>query len=216
MNKKLGFGCMRLPILNKEDQTSFDYEKINELFDTFIEKGFTYFDTAYTYHSYTCESAVRKCLVERHKRDEFTITTKLPMRDIKTADDQEKIFNEQLENCGVEYFDYYMLHNIGANSYKTAQKLDSFAFGVEKKKQGKIKNFGFSFHDTPELLEEILKEHSEQVDFVQLQINYIDWENPAIKSRECYEIARKYNKPIIVMEPVKGGTLANVPEDAEK
>lgn len=134
MGKKLGFGCMRLPVLDKDDQTSFDYAKINKLFDTFIEKGFTYFDTAYTYHSYTCESAVRKCLVERHKRDEFTITTKLPMRDVKTAEDQEKVFNEQLENCGVEYFDYYMLHNIGANSYKTAQSLDSFSFGVEKKK----------------------------------------------------------------------------------
>ena len=115
MAKKLGFGCMRLPILDKDDQTSFDYEKINELFDTFIEKGFTYFDVAYTYHNYQAEKAVKKCLVERHKRDEFTLTTKLPMRDIKTVEDQEKVFNEQLENCGVDYFDYYLLHNIGAN-----------------------------------------------------------------------------------------------------
>lgn len=216
MAKKLGFGCMRLPILDKDDQTSFDYEKINELFDTFIEKGFTYFDVAYTYHNYQAEKAVKKCLVERHKRDEFTLTTKLPMRDIKTVEDQEKVFNEQLENCGVDYFDYYLLHNIGANSYKTAQKLDSFDFGLDKKKKGQIKNFGFSFHDTPELLEEILKEHADQIDFVQLQINYIDWENPAVQSKKCYEVARKYNKPIIVMEPCKGGTLANIPEEAEK
>ena len=216
MEKKLGFGCMRLPILDQDDQTSFDYEKINKLFDTFIEKGFTYFDVAYTYHSYHAESAMKKCLVERHKRDEFTLATKLPMRDVKTVEDQEKVFNEQLENCGVDYFDYYLLHNIGANSYKTVQKLDSFNFGLDKKKKGFIKHFGFSFHDTPELLEEILKEHADQIDFVQLQINYIDWENPAVQSKRCYEIVRKYNKPIIVMEPVKGGTLANIPEEAEK
>jgi predicted aldo/keto reductase-like oxidoreductase len=213
MAKKFGFGCMRLPLLDKDDQTSFDYETINKLVDTFLEKGFTYFDTAYTYHSYRGEEAVREALVKRHNRDEFTLATKLPMRDIKTLEDQERIFNEQLENCGVTYFDYYLLHNMGVNAYKTACEFDSFSFGLKKKKEGKIKNFGMSFHDSPQLLDEILTAHPE-LDFVQLQINYIDWENPGIQSRRCHEVARKHNKSIIVMEPCKGGTLAIVPEKA--
>lgn len=215
MNKKFGFGCMRLPLLAKSDQTSFDTETINNMVDTFLARGFTYFDTAYTYHSYMGEEAVREALVKRHKRGEYTLATKLPMRDLQTADDQEKIFNEQLEKCGVEYFDYYLLHNIGVMAYKKACELDSFGFIANKKRVGKIKEAGISFHDTPELLDEILTAHPE-LDFVQLQINYIDWENPGIQSRRCYEVARKHNKPIMVMEPCKGGTLAFIPEEAEK
>ncbi|EGW41566.1 aldo/keto reductase [Desulfosporosinus sp. OT] len=215
MEKKLGFGCMRLPLFDKNDQTSIDTETLNELVDTFLGKGFTYFDTAYVYHSYMSEDVMREALVKRHKRDEFAFATKLPMRDVKTVKDQEKVFNEQLEKCGVEYFDYYLLHNIGVMSYKKACELDSFGFGINKKKEGKIKNLGMSFHDTPELLDEILTAHPE-LDFVQLQINYIDWENPSIQSRRCYEVARKHSKPIIVMEPCKGGSLALVPEKAEK
>ncbi|KGK92040.1 Fe-S oxidoreductase [Desulfosporosinus sp. HMP52] len=214
MDKKLGFGCMRLPLLDKDDQTSFDLETLNKLVDTFIERGFTYFDTAYVYHGYLSEEIMREALVKRHHRDSFALATKLPMRDVKTVADQETVFNEQLENCGVEYFDYYLLHNIGVISYKKACELDSFSFGINKKKEGKIKSFGMSFHDTPELLDEILTAHPE-LDFVQLQINYIDWENPSIQSRRCYEIARKHNKPIIVMEPCKGGSLALVPEKAD-
>jgi len=216
MEKKLGFGCMRLPILNENDKTSFDYNQMNKMFDIFIERGFTYFDTAYTYHNYSCEKALKKCLVERYSRDKYTITTKLPMRELKKYEDQERIFNEQLNNCGVEYFDYYMLHNIGINTYKTAKMLDSFDFGLRKKKEGKIKKFGFSFHDTPELLGEILEKHHEKIDFVQLQINYIDWNSSTIRAKECYDVARKYNKKIIVMEPIKGGTLAKVPKKAEE
>lgn len=215
MDKKFGFGCMRLPLLDKDDQTSFDTETFNKLVDTFLEKGFTYFDTAYVYHSYRSEDAVRKSLVKRHRRDEFKLATKLPMRDFKSAEDMERIFNEQLEKCGVDYFDYYLLHNMGANAYKKACEFDSFGFGRRKKQEGKIKNFGISFHDTPELLDEILTAHPE-LDFVQLQINYIDWENPGIQSGRCHEVARKNGKPIIVMEPCKGGNLALVPEKAEK
>ncbi|KLU64915.1 photosystem I iron-sulfur center [Desulfosporosinus acididurans] len=215
MGKQLGFGCMRLPLLDKNDQTSVDKETVNKLVDTFLEEGFTYFDTAYVYHSYMSESIMREALVKRHKRDEFELATKLPMRDVKTVEDQEKVFNEQLEKCGVEYFDYYLLHNLGVITYKKACELDSFGFGMTKKKEGKIKSLGMSFHDSPELLDEILTAHPE-LDFVQLQINYIDWENPSIQSRRCYEVARKHNKPIIVMEPCKGGSLALVPEKAEK
>lgn len=215
MDKKFGFGCMRLPLLDQNDQTSFDTETFNKMVDTFLEKGFTYFDTAYVYHGYRSEDAVRESLVKRHPRDEFELATKLPMRDFQSAEDMERIFNEQLEKCGVDYFDYYLLHNIGVNAYKKACQFDSFGFGQRKKQEGKIKNFGMSFHDTPGLLDEILAAHPE-LDFVQLQINYIDWENPGIQSRRCHEVARKHGKPIIVMEPCKGGNLAFVPEKAEK
>lgn len=134
---------------------------------------------------------------------------------LKKKEEQETIFNEQLEKCGVDYFDYYLLHNIGVSHYEVAKKFDSFKFIEEKKKEGKIKNIGFSFHDSAELLDKVLSEHPE-VDFVQLQINYLDWDNESIQSRKCYEVAEKHNKPVIVMEPVKGGTLAKIPEKAEK
>ncbi|EHI99082.1 aldo/keto reductase [Clostridium sp. DL-VIII] len=214
--KKLGFGCMRLPLLNKEDQTSFDYELINKLFDTYLEKGFTYFDTAYTYHSYHCEKAIRKALVERHPRDSFQLATKLPLRDFKDSEDMEHIFNEQLTNCGVDFFDYYLLHNMGSNVYEKCCKYGAFDFVQRKKAEGKIRVVGMSFHDIPELLEEILSKYGDGVDFVQLQINYVDWEQPNVQSRRCLEIANKYNKPVTVMEPCKGGTLVNIPEEAEK
>ncbi len=203
MIRKLGFGCMRLPLLDKDDQTSFDTETLNKMVDMFLERGFTYFDTAYTYHGFKSEDAIREALVKRHNRDEFTLATKLPPRILHAVEDQEKIFNEELEKCGVEFFDYYLLHNIGVSAYQQACKYDTFGFALNKKKEGKIKNLGISFHDTPELLEEILTAHPE-LDFVQLQINYIDWDNPGIQSRRCYEVARKHNKPIIVMEPCKG------------
>ena len=215
MAKRLGFGCMRLPLLDKDDQTSFDTEALNKLVDTFLEKGFTYFDTAYTYHGFKSEEAIREALVKRHNRDEFTLATKLPPRMLKSVDDQERIFNEQLENCGVEFFDYYLLHNIGVSAYEQACKFDTFGFALKKKEEGNIKNVGMSFHDTPELLDEILTAHPE-LDFVQLQINYIDWENPGIQSRRCHEVARKHNKPIVVMEPIKGGNLASVPKKAKE
>jgi predicted aldo/keto reductase-like oxidoreductase len=181
--------------------------------DTFLKKGFTYFDTAYPYHSYCSEDAVRESLVKRHRREEFQLATKLPMRDFQSAEGMERIFNEQLSKCGVDYFDRYLLHNMGVNNYKKASQFDSFGFGLRKKQEGKIRSFGMSFHDTPELLDEILTAHPE-LDFIQLQINYIDWENPGIQSRRCHEIARKHGKPIIVMEPCKGGNLAFVPEKA--
>lgn len=213
--KKLGFGFMRLPLRNQNDQESFDMYTLNQMVDTFLERGFTYFDTAYTYHNGKSEIAIREALVKRHKRSSFTLATKLPARLLKTKEDQERIFDEQLKNCGVDYFDYYLLHNVGSATYEIAKKFDSFAFIREKKGEGKVRNFGFSFHDTADLLDEILTAHPE-VDFVQLQINYIDWENESIQSKKCYEVTRKHNRPIVVMEPVKGGTLVEVPEKAEK
>lgn len=212
--KKLGFGFMRLPI-NNNDYSSVDMGTLNQMVDTFIERGFTYFDTAYMYHMGNSEAAIREAVVKRHRRESFTVATKLPTMMLKTKEDQERIFNEQLEKCGVDYFDYYLLHNLGVTHYEIAKKFDSFAFIQEKKNQGKVKQIGFSFHDNAALLDEILTAHPE-VDFVQLQINYIDWDNESIQSRKCYEVARKHNKPVIVMEPIKGGTLAQVPEKAEK
>lgn len=213
--KKLGFGLMRLPLKDKEDQSSIDMDQLNKMVDTFIEEGFTYFDTAYMYHLFKSEEAAREALVKRHKRDSFTLATKLPTMFLKSKEDQEKIFNEQLTKCGVEYFDYYLLHNLGVSHYEIAKRFNSFEFISEKKREGKVKKIGFSFHDSADLLDEILTAHPE-VDFVQLQINYIDWDNDSIQSRKCYETARKHNKPVIVMEPVKGGNLANVPKKVEE
>ena len=134
---QFGYGCMRLPLLNADDPASFDYPLIEKLFDTYMEQGFTYFDTAYTYHGYHCEEAVKKALVERHPRDSFELATKLPLRDFKDAEDMERIFNEQLEHCGVEYFDYYLLHNMGTNVYDKCRKYDAFGFAAKKKAEGR-------------------------------------------------------------------------------
>ena len=140
--KKLGFGCMRLPVLDPQDQTTFDFPQIEKLFDTFIEKGFAYFDTAYPYHSYRAEEAVRKALVERNPRGSFQLATKMPLRDFKDAEDMESIFNEQLTNCGVEYFDFYLLHNMGTNVYEKCCRYDAFGFVRRKQAEGKIKVVG--------------------------------------------------------------------------
>lgn len=212
---KLGFGFMRLPLTDPKNQKSINYEELNKMVDTFLERGFTYFDTAWMYMDYESEIALRKSLVERHPRSAFTVASKLPAGYLKSKDDRETIFNKQLEKTGLDYFDYYLVHNVNANTIDNVRKFECFEFIAEKKKAGKIKNIGFSFHDSPELLETVLKEHPE-VDFVQLQINYIDWDNASIQSRKCYEIAQKYNKPVVVMEPVKGGTLAQVPASVEK
>ena len=168
----------------------------------------------YTYHGYHGEEAVRKALVERHARESFRLATKLPLRDFRDAAGMARIFDEQLDHCGVDYFDYYLLHNMGTNVYEKCKTYDAFGFVARKKAEGKIRQVGMSFHDTPELLEEILAQFGNMLDFLQLQINYVDWEQPNVQSRRCLEIARKYNKPVTVMEPCKGGTLVNLPDEA--
>lgn len=212
--KKLGFGCMRLPLTDPEDFTKVDMAQVERMVDTFLERGFTYFDTAYMYHEFQSENIIRKALVERHDRNAFTLATKLPTMFLKAEGDQERIFAEQLEKCGVEYFDYYLLHNLNVSNYRKVGQFDSFAFAARLKAEGKVRHVGFSFHDRAELLDEILTAHPE-TEFVQLQINYMDWENESIQSRKCYETARRHGKPVVVMEPVKGGTLARLPEEAE-
>lgn len=211
---QFGFGCMRLPLLDAADQLSVDYPLTEKLIDTYLEQGFTYFDTAYTYHGYHGEEMVKKVLVDRHPRESFELATKLPLRDFRDEEDLENIFNEQLEHCGVDYFDYYLLHNMGTNVYEKCQKYDAFGFAARKKEEGKIRHLGMSFHDMPELLDKILGKYGDLLDFVQLQINYMDWEQPNVQSRRCLEVANKYGKPVFVMEPCKGGTLVNLPDEA--
>lgn len=212
---KLGFGCMRLPLLGADDHAGVNIPEVERMVDTFIERGFTYFDTAYMYHAFQSERIMRETLVRRHRRESFTLASKLPVMFLKQEGDQERIFDEQLEKCGVEYFDYYLLHSLNAANYATAQRLDSFGFVRRKRDEGRIGHMGFSFHDRAELLDEILTDHPE-TEFVQLQINYLDWENESIQSRRCYETARRHGKRIVVMEPVKGGSLAAVPAEAER
>ncbi len=204
--KKLGFGLMRLP--QKDGQI--DIEETKQMVDMFLEAGFTYFDTAWAYPG--SEDAIRQALVERYPRDRFTIATKnAAWIDCKIKEDAVSQFETSLRQTGAGYFDYYLLHNLGEGRTKYFNDFDMWEWIQEKKREGLVKNAGFSFHSTPEELEELLTAHPE-MDFVQLQINYADWENPAVQSRKCYEIARKYEKPIIVMEPVKGGMLATPPQ----
>jgi uncharacterized protein len=213
---RFGFGCMRLPLTDPADQKSFDYPKIEELFDAFLDAGFTYFDTAYTYHSYHAEEAVRKALVERHPRGSFQLATKMPLRDFQDAADMARIFDEQLENCGVRQFDFYLLHNMGANVYPKCCEYGAFDFVARKKREGYARFVGMSFHDSPGLLDEILTAYGDRLDFVQLQVNYVDQDSSDIQSRRCLEVARAHGKPVIVMEPCKGGTLTDLPEAARQ
>lgn len=213
--KKLGFGTMRLPQLETSNPKSIDLKQVEKMVDSFLDQGFIYFDTAYPYHEETSEIAVKKCLVDRYPRDRFILADKMPIMLVKNADDYERFFTEQLQKTGVDYFDYYLLHNLGVERYPNTQKFGGFEFIAEKKKQGLIKNAGISFHDRADFLDQVLTDHPE-LDFVQLQINYMDWESVVIQSRLCYEVCEKHGKPVIVMEPVKGGVLANLPERALK
>lgn len=212
--KKLGFGLMRLPLMDDINQGAIDLEQTKKMVDIFLEQGFTYFDTAWMYCGFQSEDAARVALVERYPRDSFTLATKLHVGFVKNLEDRDRIFEEQRKKTGVEYFDYYLLHDIGEDHYKKYTELDCFNWIAQKKEQGLIKHMGFSFHDSAALLDRVLTEHPE-MEFVQLQLNYLDWNSSAIQSRLCYEVACRHGKPVIVMEPVKGGTLANVPEKVE-
>lgn len=214
LDKKLGFGCMRLPVLNGDNE-QIDDAQFCKMIDSFLEQGFMYFDTAYPYHNEKSEAAVRRCLVERHERSSFYLADKMPVWLIKNEEDYERIFQTQLERCGVEYFDFYLLHAMNRERAKETEEMGGFDFVRRMKAEGKIRHIGFSFHDSAEALDEILSRHPE-MEFVQLQINYYDWESESVQSRKCYETAVRYGKAVIVMEPVKGGTLANlVKEPAE-
>lgn len=213
--KKLGFGLMRLPLLDENDKGSIDIEHTKKMVDAFMGNGFTYFDTAWMYCAFQSEHATREALVARYPRESYTLATKLHCAYAKTKEERDNLFAEQFRKTGVEYFDYYLIHDIEKEHYDKYNELDVFNWIQEKKEQGLVKHVGFSFHDTAEFLDQVLTEHPE-MEFVQLQINYLDWESEKVQSRKCYEVAVKHGKEVIVMEPVKGGTLANVPESVEK
>ncbi len=203
---KLGFGMMRLPEIGGK----IDHDQVCRMVDLYMETGMNYFDTAYVYHGGMSEVAAREALVKRYPRDSFMLATKLPAWEMKCAADADRLFNEQLERAGVDYFDFYLLHSIEeGNNYDTYVKYDCFDWGLKRLEEGKIKHFGFSFHGSPELLEEILDKHPTP-EFVQIQLNYLDRTNPVVRSQRLYEILRDRNIPIIVMEPVRGGMLANM------
>ncbi|MBS5521083.1 MAG: aldo/keto reductase [Clostridiales bacterium] len=208
--KKLGFGLMRLP----QKDGVIDVEQVKGMVDRFMESGLTYFDTAWAYAG--SEDAIRQALVERYPRESFQLATKnAAWINCKTKEEAYAQFDASLKQTGAGYFDFYLLHNLGEARTKYFNDFDMWSWVQEKKAAGLIRHVGFSFHSTPEELEELLIAHPE-MEFVQLQINYADWENPAIQSRRCYEVARKYGKPVIIMEPVKGGMLATPPESVVK
>ena len=213
--QKLGFGFMRLPLTDPDDYDSIDFALTAQMVDMYLARGFNYFDTAYMYHNGHSEIAVRETVVKRYPRASFWLADKMPIMSVKTEADLERIFNEQLERCGVDYFDVYHLHNLTVDNYRTAQEVDAFGFLQQKVQEGRVRHPGFSFHDNAALLDVILTAYP-GIEYVQLQLNYLDWENDGIQSRKCYETTRKHGKKIIAMEPVKGGSLAQVPEEAER
>lgn len=213
--KKLGFGLMRLPLLDSEDPASIDIEEFKRMVDLFIERGFTYFDTAIMYCGMKCQNAVKEALTARYPRDRFTLATKLHCGFFHSLKERDEVFENQLESTGVEFFDYYLIHDVNSDHYPIYERFDCFNWLRDKKEKGLVKHMGFSFHDNAETLDRILTEHPE-VEFVQLQLNYLDWENPIVQSRKCYETCLRHGKPVIVMEPVRGGSLANVPDSVSE
>ncbi|MBQ7488878.1 MAG: aldo/keto reductase [Clostridia bacterium] len=208
---KLGFGLMRLPMAGD----SIDSEQVCRMVDMYMNTGMNYFDTAYVYHGGHSEEMVKVALADRYPRESYMVATKLPAWQLSTLDDRDRIFNEQLARCGIDYFDFYLLHSVedGGNG-ETYERLDCYNWGMAKKAEGKIRHFGFSFHGSPAYLEQILDAHPE-VEFVQIQLNYADWKNPVVRSGELYEILHRRNIPMIIMEPVKGGTLASLKPELE-
>ena len=206
----LGFGGMRLPM--KDGEVVID--EMNRMVDAFLEAGFNYFDTARVYIGGQGETAIRDCVVKRYPRDSFILTDKLSDSLFNSEDEIRPLFEKQLESCGVDYFDFYLLHSQTKSIFEKYKKLHAYEHAFELKKEGKVKHVGFSFHDTADVLDEMLNEYPE-IEVVQIQLNYIDFDDPAVQARLCYEVCRKHNKPVIVMEPVRGGKLADIPEQGK-
>ncbi|MDR0857496.1 MAG: aldo/keto reductase [Oscillospiraceae bacterium] len=213
--KKLGFGFMRLPTLPGKPDTEIDLEKVNEMVDLYMSKGFSYFDTAYVYHGGKSEVAIRECVVKRYPRDKFQVTTKLPLWGPTTVERMKEITAEQLERTGLEFFDLYFLHGLGPDSLA---QIDGGAWDYLKslKANGTAKNIGFSYHGNAAGLKTLLDAHGEDVDIVQLQLNYLDWDSEDVQSKLCYEEVSKRGIGVVVMEPLKGGTLVNFADSVKK
>ncbi len=209
IKKNFGFGCMRLPMVGKE----VDYEEFTKMIDTFLEAGFNYFDTAHGYLNGKSETAIRDCLAARYPRESYILTNKLTMDYFETEADVRPFFQNQLEWCGVEYFDFYLMHALNATRFEHFKRCRAIEIALQLKAEGKIHHIGMSFHDKAAVLDRILTEYP-QIEVVQIQFNYMDYDDPGVESRKCYEVCRKHGKPVLVMEPVKGGKLAQMSEDA--
>ena len=216
----LGFGMMRLPV--KSSPTDFDYSQLNQMVDEFLTAGFNYFDTSYVYHNGRSQIAVRKSLVERHPRESFLVATKFPTFKLIPEFEIESIFTSQLNDLGVDYIDYYLLHNLQNVYYDgidgkggIVKETHLFEHAQKWKAEGKIKHLGFSFHSSAKLLDRILTDHPE-TEFVQIALNPIDWDSEFVQAKECYEVIRRHGKQVVVMEPIKGGGLSQLPKDAER
>lgn len=209
IKKNFGFGCMRFPL----DGEQVDVTAVTEMVDTFLKAGFNYFDTARPYHSGNSEKIVRQCLTSRYPRESYILTDKLSPTFFEKEADIRPLFENQLETCGVEYFDFYLLHANSAERHKKFTETRAYEIVQELKAEGKIRHVGMSFHDSAEVLDQILTEHPE-IEVVQLQFNYVDFQDPKVQSKACYDVCCRHGKPVIVMEPVKGGSLVNLPEKA--
>ncbi len=209
--KKLGFGCMRLPM--NGDQV--DYDQTCRMVDAFLANGFNYFDTAHGYLGGKSEVALRECLTSRYPREAYVLADKLSTHHFKAQQEIRPLFESQLKACGVEYFDFYLMHAQDKNIFEKFKSCRAYETALEFLAEGRIRHFGISFHDKADVLEQILVEYP-QVEVVQIQLNYVDFNDPSVEAGKCLEVCRKYGKPAIIMEPVKGGSLANLPEDAQK
>ncbi len=207
---RFGFGCMRLPMQGED----VDLAETQRMVDAFLAAGFNYFDTAHGYISGKSETAIRECLAKKYPRESYILTNKLSGSFFKTQADIRPLFEQQLAACGVEYFDFYLMHAQGHTNYGHYKECRAYETALELKAEGKFRHFGISFHDKPELLEQILTEYPE-IEIVQIQFNYVDYDDASVQGRRLYEVCEKFNKPIIVMEPVKGGSLVQLPQDAQ-
>lgn len=213
---KLGFGMMRLPLEMPGQPALIDMEQTKRMVDTYLEGGGDYFDTAYMYHNGNSEDAVREAVVKRHDRGSFRLATKLPLGFFETRKDMERIFEGQFEKCGVDYFDTYLVHNVNAGNYANAQQLGAFEYLHDQKKKGRIRRFGFSYHDDADFLQNVVLRDHPEVEVVQLQVNYVDWNDSAIQSRKCVEAVRNAGHDIIVMEPQRGGLLSEPGREVQR
>ncbi|MDO5860069.1 aldo/keto reductase [Methanobrevibacter sp.] len=212
---KFGFGCMRLPQTDANNPTKIDQELFNEMVDIYMEKGFNYFDTSYAYHGGASETAIRKAVVERYPRESYQICDKMPTWALTSEKDNDKYVNEMLERLGIDYFDVFFIHNINVPWLKLAEKCNTFEY-VKKMKENRIaKKIGFSFHDNSELLKKVLDKYGDFLDIVQLELNYLDWEDPSIEAHKCYDLCVEHGLDVYVMEPLKGGVIVN-PSDEIK
>ena len=210
---KFGFGCMRLPQTDENDPTKIDQELFNRMVDIYMEKGFNYFDTSYAYHNGASEVAIRKAVVERYPRESYRICDKMPTWALTCEEDNDKFVNEMLERLGIDYFDVFFIHNVNGPWLKNAKNANTFEYVKKMKEKGIAKQIGFSFHESSDLLKEVLDEYGEIFDIVQLELNYLDWEDPSIESHKCYDLCVEHGLDVYVMEPLKGGVIVNPPEE---